>query len=82
MPKKDSLRFIMNNGKNRYCNVRCHDALKKPCMCVCGGINHGVGSYLATGNIQALLDQKDDIGFSTIFVRMIQLQLFLTKSVD
>jgi len=76
MPKKDSLCFIMNDGKNRYCNVRCHDALKKSCMCVCGGMNHGVGAHLAVVNVKALLDQKDDIGFSTIFVRHKQLQFY------
>lgn len=75
MARNFSLVFIMNSGKNRFCNDRCHSALKKPCICICGGLNHGVGAESVLKNIPSLLDRKDNLGIYSIFYRRNQTQL-------
>lgn len=39
-----------NEGRTRVCNSRCYDAKTEKCLCICEGINHGVGLDKALAN--------------------------------
>ena len=30
-------------GKRRRCDTKCYNALHDKCVCICGGMNHGIG---------------------------------------
>ena len=36
------------------CDLRCYNAVTLRCVCVCGGVNHGVGLKQAIANTQKL----------------------------
>ena len=37
-------------GLTRYCKSNCHNAQREICVCVCRGINHGIGIKQAAIN--------------------------------
>jgi hypothetical protein len=59
------------------CDARCHTAKNPKCTCICGGLNHGVGTPQAIENTQgfALNAHYAESGTS-ISIRKPQLTLF------
>ena len=39
---------------HRSCKKKCYDATSEHCLCICGGINHGVGLEQAVLNTARL----------------------------
>lgn len=49
------------NSKGRLvsrCDSKCHNAEHPKCVCICGGINHGVGTKQAITNTRDNLELK------------------------
>lgn len=44
------IRVTNHDGSQRRCDARCHNAKQPTCDCVCGGMNHGVGTKQALAN--------------------------------
>jgi len=64
----------------RICGANCHNATKPHCVCICQGVNHGVGINQAIDNTQhhahLLADAQDPGRF---IITNAQYQLFEEK---
>lgn len=47
-----------NRGCIGRCDAKCHDAFEPECICVCGGVNHGVGLSRAIKNTDEMSKHK------------------------
>ncbi|MBA7680745.1 hypothetical protein ES703_89066 [subsurface metagenome] len=46
------IKVITKGGVVRRCDARCYNARHPKCVCICGGVNHGVGLKNAVENIR------------------------------
>jgi len=40
------------------CDAKCHNAIMPECVCICGGVNHGVGLDQARLNTKKIADEQ------------------------
>jgi hypothetical protein len=48
-----------NNSGTRRCDDRCHSSRGRKCTCICGGLNHGVGTHLAGFHTAQALEELE-----------------------
>ena len=66
------IRVTHSDGTSRRCDSRCYNATNKRCECVCGGMNHGVGTEKAVENTREMalaLFGQDERGWACLAYR-------------
>lgn len=65
---------VHNRGR---CDGKCHNAKHENCVCVCDGVNHGVGRSQAIENTRQMTDRLCEKFHEVEFGReVVQLELF------
>lgn len=73
--KTSSFKFKDKSGHFCFCNCRCYNAKGPLCKCICNGLNHGIGSYAASENLDFVIESVENLTGFIYINRHFQLPL-------